>query len=134
MAAFASNSVLCRLALKQTGIDAASFTAIRLLSGAAMLWIIASSSSRGGTGKTAGSWRSALALFVYAAGFSWAYVSLPAATGALLAANKGARNSVSGVNLDDEAGDMIKFQQYYTASSQIIKAAQETFTTLINSL
>lgn len=57
-----------------------------------------------------------------------------AATGALLAANKGARNSVSGVNLDDEAGDMIKFQQYYTASSQIIKAAQETFTTLINSL
>ena len=57
-----------------------------------------------------------------------------AATGALLAANKGARNSVSGVNLDDEAGDMIKFQQYYTASSQIIKAAQETFSTLINSL
>jgi len=56
------------------------------------------------------------------------------ATGALLAANKAARNSVSGVNLDDEAGDMIKFQQYYTASSQIIKAAQETFTTLINSL
>lgn len=57
-----------------------------------------------------------------------------AATGALLAANKEARSSVSGVNLDDEAGDMIKFQQYYTASSQIIKAAQETFTTLINSL
>lgn len=56
------------------------------------------------------------------------------ATGALLAANKAARNSLSGVNLDDEAGDMIKFQQYYTASSQIIKAAQETFTTLINSL
>jgi len=52
----------------------------------------------------------------------------------LLSANKEARNSVSGVNLDDEAGDMIKFQQYYTASSQIIKAAQETFTTLINSL
>lgn len=57
-----------------------------------------------------------------------------AATGALLSANKDARNSVSGVNLDDEAGDMIKFQQYYTASSQIIKAAQETFTTLMNAL
>ncbi|UHH28443.1 flagellar hook-associated protein FlgK [Pseudomonas veronii] len=56
------------------------------------------------------------------------------ATGALLTANKNARNSVSQVNLDEEAGDMIKFQQYYTASSQIIKAAQETFTTLINSL
>ncbi|MFC6300134.1 flagellar hook-associated protein FlgK [Pseudomonas sp. CCM 7893] len=56
------------------------------------------------------------------------------ATGALLTANKAARNSVSQVNLDEEAGDMIKFQQYYTASSQIIKAAQETFATLINSL
>lgn len=56
------------------------------------------------------------------------------ATGALLSANKNARNSVSQVNLDEEAGDMIKFQQYYTASSQIIKAAQETFSTLINSL
>lgn len=56
------------------------------------------------------------------------------ATNALLTANKNARNSVSQVNLDDEAGDMIKFQQYYTASSQIIKAAQETFSTLINSL
>jgi len=56
------------------------------------------------------------------------------ATGAVLAANKAASNSVSQVNLDEEAGDMIKFQQYYTASSQIIKAAQETFSTLINSL
>lgn len=56
------------------------------------------------------------------------------ATNALLTANKNARNSVSQVNLDEEAGDMIKFQQYYTASSQIIKAAQETFSTLINSL
>ncbi|WP_026077953.1 flagellar hook-associated protein FlgK [Pseudomonas sp. PAMC 26793] len=56
------------------------------------------------------------------------------ATGALLTANKAAANSVSQVNLDEEAGDMIKFQQYYTASSQIIKAAQETFSTLINAL
>jgi flagellar hook-associated protein 1 FlgK len=56
------------------------------------------------------------------------------ATNALLTANKNARNSVSQVNLDEEAGDMIKFQQYYTASSQIIKAAQETFSTLINAL
>ncbi|MGY2255357.1 flagellar hook-associated protein FlgK [Pseudomonas reactans] len=56
------------------------------------------------------------------------------ATNSLLTANKNARNSVSQVNLDEEAGDMIKFQQYYTASSQIIKAAQETFSTLINAL
>lgn len=56
------------------------------------------------------------------------------ATSAVLSQAKNSRNSVSSVNLDDEAGDMIKFQQYYTASSQIIKAAQETFSTLINSL
>ena len=47
---------------------------------------------------------------------------------------KGARDSLSGVDLDEETGNLVKFQQYYTASSQIIKAAQETFTTLINSL
>ena len=44
------------------------------------------------------------------------------------------RNSVSQVNLDEEASNLVKFQQYYTASSQIIKAAQATFSTLINSL
>ncbi|MFO2464820.1 flagellar hook-associated protein FlgK [Pseudomonas sp. 15FMM2] len=56
------------------------------------------------------------------------------ATDAMLAAAKSSRSSVSQVNLDEEAGNMIRFQQYYTASSQIIKAAQETFSTLINSL
>jgi flagellar hook-associated protein 1 FlgK len=56
------------------------------------------------------------------------------ATGAILTQAKASRNSVSQVNLDDEAADLIKFQQYYTASTQIIKAAQETFSTLINSL
>jgi drug/metabolite transporter (DMT)-like permease len=82
MLAFASNSLLCRVALKHTGIDAASFTSIRLISGAAMLFLVA----RITRGPLAGSgnWRSALALFAYAAGFSFAYVSLPAATGALL--------------------------------------------------
>ena len=82
MLAFASNSLLCRYALKHTAIDAGSFTVIRLLAGAGMLWLIVNlrASSRGG----AGNWPSALALFVYAAGFSFAYVSLPAATGALL--------------------------------------------------
>jgi drug/metabolite transporter (DMT)-like permease len=82
MLAFAGNSLLCRLALKQTAIDAASFTSIRMLSGAIALWLIVR--LRGGTGATAGSWRSALALFAYAAGFSYAYLTLPAATGALL--------------------------------------------------
>ncbi|MCP5159200.1 MAG: DMT family transporter [Gammaproteobacteria bacterium] len=82
MLAFAGNSLLCRVALKQTSIDPASFTAIRLISGAVMLWLVVSIRSRANTGE--GNWPSAFALFVYAAGFSFAYVSLPAATGALL--------------------------------------------------
>jgi drug/metabolite transporter (DMT)-like permease len=82
MTAFAGNSLLCRVALKHTAIDAASFTTIRLASGAAVLWLIARMGRAKRDGK--GSWPSALALFAYAAGFSFAYVSLPAATGALL--------------------------------------------------
>ena len=82
MIAFAGNSVLCRMALKHTTIDAATFTSIRLMSGAVVLWLIVRFARAGRTG--AGNWWSALALFVYAAGFSLAYVSLSAATGALL--------------------------------------------------
>lgn len=82
MIAFAGNSLLCRVALKDTGIDAASFTTIRLVSGAVTLWLIVRMSGEGRTG--GGNWPSAFALFAYAAGFSFAYVSLPAATGALL--------------------------------------------------
>ncbi len=98
MIAFAGNSLLCRVALKQTSIDPASFTTIRLLAGAGMLWFLmrtnrsmsASTSTemrnnkQNGKHKSAGNWLSALALFAYAAGFSFAYVSLSAATGALL--------------------------------------------------
>jgi drug/metabolite transporter (DMT)-like permease len=82
MVAFASNSLLCRLALRQTRIDAASFTLIRLLSGAIALWLIVI--TRKTARNTAGSWTSALALFTYAAAFSFAYISLSAGTGALL--------------------------------------------------
>ena len=82
MVAFAGNSLLCRAALKHTAIDAASFTTIRLVSGALMLWLVAR--FRRGTPKGHGNWVSSLALFAYAAGFSFAYVSLPTATGALL--------------------------------------------------
>lgn len=82
MIAFAGNSLLCRLALKQTIIDAASFTTIRLLSGALVLWLIVQSRQDRAPG--AGNWWSSLALFAYAAGFSFAYMNLPAATGALL--------------------------------------------------
>jgi len=84
MLAFAGNSLLCRLALKHTSIDAASFTLVRILSGAITLALI--THLRGGTHRTriGGSWRSALALFAYAAGFSFAYTGVTAATGALL--------------------------------------------------
>jgi drug/metabolite transporter (DMT)-like permease len=82
MIAFAGNSLLCRAALRQTGIDAASFTFIRLLSGALALWLILK--LRQTTRANAGTWLSALALFAYAAAFSFAYNSLSAGTGALL--------------------------------------------------
>jgi drug/metabolite transporter (DMT)-like permease len=82
MIAFASNSLLCRAALKHTAIDAVSFTTIRLASGALMLWLIVS--VRRGTRAGRGNWLSACALFTYAAGFSFAYVRLPAAVGALM--------------------------------------------------
>jgi drug/metabolite transporter (DMT)-like permease len=132
MIAFASNSLLCRAALKQTNIDAASFTFIRIFSGAVALWIVLQtrrklildrtasplvdrseavtsfpsppaysvlrrgrqSSPRGRGGpfslrekvgmRAAGNWTSALALFAYAAAFSFAYNTLSAGTGALL--------------------------------------------------
>ena len=82
MIAFAGNSLLCRLALKQTAIDAASFTLIRIVAGALCLGIIVQ--IRKGTLRNSGSWPSALALFGYAALFSFAYLRLTAATGALL--------------------------------------------------
>lgn len=82
MLAFAGNSLLCRAALRETGLDAASFTTLRLLSGALTLWLIVV--VRRGARVRVGNWLSAMALFVYAAGFSFAYVSLPTGTGALL--------------------------------------------------
>jgi drug/metabolite transporter (DMT)-like permease len=82
MVAFASNSLLCRQALKQTAIDAGTFTVVRIVSGAVCLGIIAQ--IRNPSAQKAGSWFSALALFGYAALFSFAYLQLTAATGALL--------------------------------------------------
>ena len=90
MIAFASNSLLCRAAFKQTTIDPASFTFVRILAGAIALWIIVLARSRfwsvitGHWSRQSGSWPSALALFIYAAGFSFAYVDLSAGSGALI--------------------------------------------------
>jgi drug/metabolite transporter (DMT)-like permease len=83
MMAFAGNSLLCRMALERTSIDPASFTTIRVVSGALTLWMILQL-RRDKRADNAGSWLSAFALIAYAAGFSFAYVSLTAASGALL--------------------------------------------------
>ncbi|WP_256081523.1 DMT family transporter [Massilia sp. YIM B04103] len=82
MMAFAGNSLLCRIALKGTAIDAVSFTAIRLAAGAAVLCLIVRVHRRSVFGR--GNWPSACALLSYAVCFSLAYTQLSAATGALL--------------------------------------------------
>jgi drug/metabolite transporter (DMT)-like permease len=82
--AFAANSVLCRLALAEPIIDPASYTAVRLITGAVTLWIVAAFRRGGSLGKSGGNWISAAMLFLYAATFSFAYVSLSAGTGALI--------------------------------------------------
>ena len=115
LVAFAFNSILCRMALGTDEIDAASFTAVRLLAGATMLIVISYffSKKKGGnrsgsegvssrgemsaggsentlpTGRVSafekhGSWRSAFFLFAYAICFSFAYLGLTTATGALI--------------------------------------------------
>lgn len=82
MLAFAGNSLLCRAALRHTSIDEASFTSIRLMAGAFALALIVRARSSGKAGE--GNWLSAFLLFAYAAALSFAYVGLPAGTGALL--------------------------------------------------
>src|SRR5438105_5177207 len=80
--AFAPNSVLCRMAWRQTLIDPASCTGIRLVAGAVTLWILVQASSKHRA--PGGSWPSAFALLAYAIAFSFAYVGLTTGTGALL--------------------------------------------------
>lgn len=80
--AFAANSILCRMALRQTHIDPASFTSVRLVAGAVTLWILVLLGKR--RQSLGGNWGSAFALLVYAVAFSFAYVAITAGTGALL--------------------------------------------------
>jgi drug/metabolite transporter (DMT)-like permease len=82
LVAFAANSILCRMALRHASIDPASFTSVRLVAGAVMLWIIVK--LRQPRRPAGGNWMSALALFGYAIAFSFAYVAVTAGTGALL--------------------------------------------------
>ena len=81
---FAANSLLCRMALAGAGMDAVSYTVLRSVSAALVLWLFLR--LRGERALRFGSWGAALALFAYMACFSWAYVNLPAAAGALIIA------------------------------------------------
>jgi drug/metabolite transporter (DMT)-like permease len=83
MLAFAANSLLCRMALQQGGIDAASFGSIRLVSGALTLALVVRLRSAVAPAGRA-DWVAAAMLFAYVAFFSFAYLSLPAGTGALI--------------------------------------------------
>lgn len=90
MLCFAGNSVLCRLALRQTSIDAASFTSVRLISGALVLVLLVYGRQRFQMVRSArpaalgGNWFSALALFVYASTLSFSYANMSTGIGALL--------------------------------------------------
>lgn len=82
--AFALNSILCRLALGTQAIDAASFTTIRLVSGALALILISAFFGEKESKANGGNWLSAFFLFGYAICFSFAYIDLTTATGALI--------------------------------------------------
>jgi drug/metabolite transporter (DMT)-like permease len=84
MLAFAGNSILCRMALRDGAIDPASFTSIRLLSGAVALLLIVRLTNNDASIREHGGWISALVLFFYAICFSYAYISLSAGAGALI--------------------------------------------------
>lgn len=96
MIAFAANAVICRWALDGGWIDPVSFTSLRLGSGAAMLFIVMSlfawkgsrnqASHLDDTPVSKGSWRAAFILFIYALTFSYGYVAISTATGALILA------------------------------------------------
>ena len=84
MIAFAANSVFARLALADNAMDPSSYTLIRLASGALMLAILVFRSGLTEAISKHGNLPAAAALFVYAAGFSFAYLALDTGMGALI--------------------------------------------------
>ncbi len=82
--AFAGNSILCRLALGENKLDAASFTIIRLLSGIVMLFLMSKIFNVKNSSTTKRNYISSCVLFLYAVTFSYAYISLDTGTGALI--------------------------------------------------
>ncbi len=99
MLAFAFNSILCRMALRDGAIDPASFTSIRLLSGAVALLLIVQLTSRKSSIRDHGGWTSAFVLFFYAICFSYAYISLSAMQAALVQLTVPAIAAIGGVML-----------------------------------
>jgi len=83
MVAFAANSVLCRMALREAAIDPATFSVVRFLSGAVMLVAVALGWQRSSS-LQAGSWKAAMVLALYALPFAFSYTELSAGTGALI--------------------------------------------------
>jgi len=81
--AFAANSLITRFALEETNIDEASFIMLRIVSGALFLWLYSSFKKEKSAHK-AGNWLAAIALFIYAASFTYGYGLIAAGTGALL--------------------------------------------------
>ena len=83
LSAFAANSLITRFALEKTAIDEASFTMLRILSGALFLWLYLTFKKNNQVYK-AGTWLAALSLFIYAVSFTYGYGLIAAGTGALL--------------------------------------------------
>ena len=83
LVAFAANSILCRIALRDAAVDPATFSTIRLISGAGTLLLVMAW-TQGLRKQTAPSWMSAGLLALYAIPFGFAYTRLSAGTGALI--------------------------------------------------
>lgn len=84
LVAFAANSIFARLALGGLSIDPASYTAVRLMTGAATLWLIVRFGRADEPALSEGGWMAAAMLFLYVVTFSFAYLSLSTGTGALI--------------------------------------------------
>jgi drug/metabolite transporter (DMT)-like permease len=120
MVAFAANSLLCRAALRGGAIDAATFTAIRLVSGALVLVAITQARRGADPARSAGSWRAAAALAVYAIAFSLAYLRLAASTGALILFGAAQLTMITGGLLRGERPTLRQWIGYAIAATGLV--------------
>lgn len=117
---FAANSLLCRSALGNEAIDAASFTTIRIATGAVTLFVLSRLASRGRVLGSSSTWLSAFCLFAYAALFSMAYTRLSAGTGALLLFAAVQVTMILGGILDGERPRLSQWLGLGTASAGVL--------------